>query len=236
VATPTYSCTCLRKTLIAQGVYELEFSKPAELQFFPGQFLLVKTPLVDNPADIQVRAYSVASLASDPTLLFVIKVVPGGRMGRFLEEKLEVGTTLDMQGPFGVFKVDADPSLDLVFVATGTGLAPFRPQVRSLLSASDSRKIDIVYGVRDATDLFWVDWLKGIESDRVHVHIALTRPSGEWAGFVGRVQTILPQCVTTWSSVALHVCGNPAMITDLKVLALNEWKIPKNRWHAEAYI
>lgn len=233
---PTYSIRCLRKTLVASGVYELEFTKPAGLTFAAGQFVLIQTPLVNDPTNLQVRAYSVASLPQDDTLLLLIKIVPGGRMGRFLAEQLEVGTELAMQGPFGVFAIDRDPAAHLVFVATGTGMAPMRPFLRALLSAQDPRSIDVVFGVREAADLFWVEWLRSIENERLRVHVTLTRPTPEWSGLTGRVHTVLPKIIRDWGPVAIHACGNPAMITELKTLALQTWHVPKTRWHAEAYI
>src|SRR5687768_9109491 len=97
----TYTVGCLRNDVIADGVYEFELEKPAGFSFKPGQFVLFDVALVEKPDDIQTRAFSIASAPSEDTLLFVAKMIPGGRASRWIEELLRRGSVVSMKGPFG---------------------------------------------------------------------------------------------------------------------------------------
>lgn len=236
--TPTYSIRCLRNLRIANDIWECAFSKPEGFTFKPGQFVLFKVPLVDNTADLQPRAYSIASAPEDDELLFVLKLLPGGRASRWVSEMLTEGMVIDMQGPFGIFGVPAAATERLVFGCTSTGVAPFRSIVRHAMTAGDTRRMDLVFGVRNADDLFWADDLTQLaqQHEPFNLHIALSQPHDSWTGHRGRIQTVLPAVVPDIASARVLLCGNPAMIDELKTLCLGQWGIPKERLHAEGYI
>lgn len=247
----TYTTVCLKKTIIARGVYELRITRPAGFTFKAGQFVLFDVPLVENRSDVQTRALSIASTAEESDLLFVVKLLPGGRLSRWIEELLAEGSSVTFKGPFGNFTLKPDGDRDLLFVATGAGIAPFRPMVEEALTKNphpypsplqgrgESRRIDLLFGVRSEEDLFWKEWLEGVTKahPNVFAHIALSQPSASWTGHRGRVQAVAPRIVgNDFARKTLYVCGNPDMTSDLKRLALGEWGMEKGRVHVEGYI
>src|SRR5258708_6340459 len=125
----TYTSVCTAKTLLARGVYEFRLTKPMGFTFKPGQFILFNVPLIVNPADVQTRAFSIASTPEESELLFVAKIIPGGRASRWIEEVMTVGTEVTFTGPFGNFVLDSTSEKDYLFLATGTGNAPFRSMI-----------------------------------------------------------------------------------------------------------
>jgi len=306
----TYTSVCTSKNLIAREVYELTFTRPAEFTFKPGQFILFDVPLPPPPApshssslplgagrggaeNVQTRALSIASLPSEDNLLFIVKLLPGGRLSRWVEETLTEGSTAAFKGPFGNFVLNKTPTPapvvrlrcgagpqpppppfdrlregeggagSFLFIATGAGIAPFRPMVIEAAQKFPERRIDVLFGVRSEEDLFWtphqnslrsfgagqapvlhppdfpstitLDFARGLPN--VFVHIALSQPLLSWTGHRGRVQTVAPQIVgNTFTGKALYVCGNPDMTTDVKRLALEEWNVDKQDLHVEGYI
>jgi ferredoxin-NADP reductase len=235
----THTTACTEKTLVARGVYQLRFSKPDGFTFQPGQFVLFDVPLVDAPEDVQPRALSVASLASEEDLLFIIKLLPGGRMSRWIDEVVTVGTPATFKGPFGNFQLHPDADKDYFFISTGAGLAPFRPMVLDALTRGDTKRMDIVFGVRSEEDLFWVSWFEELSHAHPNVfhHLVLSQPSAAWTGHKGRVQSVVPLVAKNdFSGKSLYVCGNPDMTTDVKKLALTEWGMDKKDLHVEGYI
>src|ERR1700685_1074115 len=93
--------------------------EPAEVKFFPGQYMDIAVPGTD-----QVRSFSMANTSSrDGLLEFVIKVYRDGLFSRFLDQRLAVGDRLELAGPFGVFTL-RDSDADLVLVGGGAGMAP----------------------------------------------------------------------------------------------------------------
>lgn len=233
----SYTIVCTHKKLVAPGVYELKFTKPAGFTHKPGQFVLFDTPLVSNTADIQPRAYSLASIAEEPELLFVVKTKKNGRFSNWLEQRIDVGVEMGMKGPFGLFLLK-DSANTVMFAATGAGLAPFRAQILAALKKNDPRKFHLFFGVRDEKDLFWTDeissWQK--EFPNFKLHLCLSGENPMWTGNKGRIQAFMPDVIADHLKTDLYICGAPEMVKDIKTLALEGWKFPKANVHAEGYI
>lgn len=235
---PSYQLRCTKNERIARGIYEFAFEKPQTLLFKGGQFVLFDVGLVDNPSDIQTRAFSIASSPSEKELLFVAKMKEGGRASRWIEEVLQPGMEVRTQGPFGNFTLDQTTDKEYLFIGTSTGIAPFRSQMLDALSRGDTRRMDVIYGVRGEEDFFWVEEFSKIaqEYENVLVHFALTQPSAEWKGHKGRVQTLVPLIVNDFSKKSVYVCGSPDMTKELKQICMEQWGMEKKDLHVEGYI
>lgn len=238
MVTPTYTSTCTRKTLIAPGVFELAFTKPEGFTFKAGQFVLFDVPLIGDAANIQPRAYSLASAPHEPELLFLIKAVPGGRMGDYLTQVLEPGTAISFKGPFGVFTLRPDADVHILLACSGVGAAPYRGMVFDALHQGDERAIDVLLSVRHEEDVFWEELFTSLHQKhpQVRLHVSLTQPQALWKGLTGRVQQVIPQLQTDLSKTLLYACGNPHMTKEVKALAIGPWGMPKERVHVEGYI
>lgn len=234
--TPSYVITCTDKKLIAPNVYELRFEKPEGFTFKPGQFILFDTPLLANPEDIQTRACSIASTQDEADLLFVIKVKIGGRLGDFVVHTLEQGSTVRIQGPFGFFTLRENDH-DVLFAATGAGIAPFRSHIAHALKSGDSRTMHLFFGVRTKQDLFWAEEFELLEKKHANFHLHLCLSGDEtWAGNKGRIQAFIPAKISIAEKTDLYICGAPEMVADIKKLALETWGMSKANVHAEGYI
>lgn len=235
---PSFHVRCLRNEVIARGVYEFELEKPEGFVFKGGQFVLFDVALIDNPADIQTRAFSIASSPDEPTLLFVAKMKDGGRASRWIEEVLKPETVVRFQGAFGNFKLDAETDKDYLFVATSTGVAPLRSQMREALARGDKRKMDLIFGVRHEDDMFWKKEFEEMaqEYNNVFVHFPLSGGSDAWTGHRGRVQTLVPLLAPDMTRKSVYVCGSPDMTKELKQTFLEQWGMEKKDLHVEGYI
>jgi ferredoxin-NADP reductase len=235
---PRHDIVCTEKKLIAKDTYELRFSRPADWTFKPGQFLLLDVPLLENPADVQTRAYSIASVPDETDILLAVKLKAGGRSSTWVEKALAVGTHATMQGPFGNFTLPQVSHKPYLFLATGAGVAPFRAQIKELLGRDEQHAIDLVFGVRTEDELFWVEELRGLAAahPRFSLHLTLTRADDAWTGHRGRVQAIARGIAPDIAERVLYACGNPDMTKEVKPLALEQWGIPKQDLHIEGFI
>lgn len=235
--TPSYIITCLENRVIAHDVHELRFTKPEGFTFIPGQFVLFDIPLLENLADIQTRAYSIASAPLEKDLLFVIKMKQGGRASRWFVESLKAGHDVRMQGPFGVFTLDRSVPNDWLLIATSAGLAPFRSQLVAFLT-EEKRRIDLIFGVHAEEDFFWLDEIRGLlkSHPNLRLHLTLSVPSPSWPGHVGHVQTLLPDLLKNRPATRVYICGNPEMTKDVKRLCIEAYGVAKSDVHMEGYI
>ncbi len=228
-----FSSTLLSKTLIADDVYEITLTKPGDFAFAAGQYVLFDVPLIDNAADIQTRAYSVASAPQEEHLRFIIKCLPSGRASNWIREKFAPGDTLNFQGPIGRFTWKPIPSSEAVFVATGTGLAPFMSMLREGIEPATS--VHLLFGVRNEADLFCLDELHALFHDLPHrkLTVTLSCPETKPGHESGRVLKHLATALSETSVV--YLCGNPDMVKEAKQLCLNHG-LAKERIHTEAFI
>ena len=235
---PAYTVHCTGNERIAASVHELRFRRPADFNFAPGQFVLFSVPLSTDAADLQPRAYSIASVPEEADLRFVIKLKEGGRASTWVEQQLRQGTDVQMQGPLGMFCFDTQWPGNALFLCTGAGIAPFRSMILHALQAGYPRRIDLVMGCPTQRHLFWQGELAALAQQypQFHFHTILSEPEGEWQGMRGFVQDAVPTAVPDYRERSIYVCGNPFMTGVVKDLALSAWGIPKERFHMEGYI
>ena len=118
----------------------IRLAKPRGFMFEAGQFVMVH---VNN----EKRAFSVASPPSYDFLELLIKKHSTGKVSSVLY-KLKEGDKVNISGPYGKFRIKRIGNKEIIFVAGGTGLAPFRGMIYSALEKNPNKKITLIFGLR----------------------------------------------------------------------------------------
>jgi propane monooxygenase reductase subunit len=190
----------------------LRLIEPAEIKFFPGQYMDIAIPGTDA-----VRSFSMANTSSreEGRLEFVIKVYPDGQFSHFLDKKLKVGDRLDLTGPFGVFTLREGDD-DLVFVGGGAGMAPILSLLRSMAERRIARKATYFYGARGRRDLCFESELRELEGKLPGFRYlpALSEPSDDdgWDGETGLITDVVKRHAADLTGAHAYVCGPPPMV------------------------
>jgi propane monooxygenase reductase component len=190
----------------------LRLIEPAEVKFFPGQYMDITIP--DTGV---VRSFSMANTSSreEGLLEFVIKIYPDGQFSHFLDRELNVGDRLDLTGPFGVFTL-REGEADLVFVGGGAGMAPILSLLRSMAERGVQRKATYFYGARGRRDLCFEPELREIEARLPGFRYlpALSEPAGtdDWAGETGLITDVVKRHADDLAGAHAYVCGPPPMV------------------------
>ena len=133
---------------LPRGAYVLRLERRG-LEFRPGQYIHVG-PL----PDIHRREYSVYSPVDEDYLEILVKEIPAGRVTPALR-RAEPGDELAVEGPFGFFLIEEGfRDLPILFVATGTGISPFRSHSGSY-PGLDYR---LVHGIRYLDERYGHDY------------------------------------------------------------------------------
>ncbi|MEV4624641.1 2Fe-2S iron-sulfur cluster binding domain-containing protein [Asanoa sp. NPDC049573] len=191
----------------------LRLVEPADLTFFPGQYMDIAVPGTEH-----TRSFSMANTSSREggRLEFVIKVYPDGLFSSFLDSRLAVGDRLDLTGPFGVFTLREAQGEDIVFVGGGAGLAPILALLRSMAERGIDRRAVFYYGTRRRRDLCFVDELKALEDKLPNFRFvpALSEPEdGDgWDGEVGLITDVVKRHEQNLSRAHAYLCGPPPMV------------------------
>ncbi|MEO4150768.1 ferredoxin--NADP reductase [Acinetobacter pittii] len=143
-------------------LFSFTMTRPAHFKFTAGQFARIGLKVGE---ELVVRAYSVVSSPFDETLEFFSIVVPDGAFTSNLQH-LKVGDELYLEKiPYGYLtlaRYQQPLPHDLWLLATGTGLAPFLSMLQDFDTWSKYQKINLVYSVRTAAELAYVDRIQEI--------------------------------------------------------------------------
>lgn len=172
----------------------------------------------------ETRPYSLYSAVTDPWFEILVRRVNGGRVSPQLSV-LQEGDEVRVEPPKGRFSLGhAEPGEKLLFVATGTGIAPFRSFIRS------RPEIDyfLVHGVRDAQDDFGAEFAT---SERRAFCVSGADVPSE--AFRGRVTDWLNQADLAKFRRA-YLCGNAMMVLDVLPFLVDRG-MPEENIYTETY-
>jgi CDP-4-dehydro-6-deoxyglucose reductase len=226
----TLACKIGRLEKLAPDVLQVFLRLPpdAGFNFLPGQYVNIIGPGATR------RSYSLAN-GDGKVLELHIRAVPGGKMSAYWFEQARAGDLLRFNGPLGTFFLRDPAGADLVFLATGTGIAPVKSILESLPGLPPSqapRSVTVLWGGRGRRDLY-LDL--GTMESRPRVIPVLSRPEPDWTGSRGHVQDVLLGMQPDLRGAAVYACGSDAMIHGAKE-ALTGAGLPPGRFHSDAFV
>ena len=189
-----------------------------DLPFTPGQHLVV-----GRRGEGEFRQYSILSGISDPFFEILVKEVEDGTVSPKLK-KLKPGDEVEINGPMGYFTLSKTQRSvhPLVFIATGTGIAPFN----SFVNSYNDLNYKVIHGVRTSNESYAKD---SFQKNRFV--LCTSREQGE--NFNGRVTEYLKKAYFPKETL-FYLCGNSEMIFDSMEI-LKEKGLNPNYMFAEVY-
>lgn len=220
--------------MVTPTVFELKFDTDQPLAFRAGQFVSIVIPGAGPKGRDLRRAYSIASPPELRPLELCIKLVDGGPGTQYLYH-LRPGEIFRAFAPYGDFTYKHRHGQHICFIATGTGVAPFRAIVYSdEYRANPAESAHCFFGVRSETEILYQDLFE--KHPDIKWVPAISQPGGNWSGFKGRVTDYMKTLDKDfpWSKTEFYLCGNGAMITEVKAQLL-EKGVAKESVHQEVY-
>jgi ferredoxin-NADP reductase len=201
----------------ADSVFELRMERQG-LEFEPGQYVMVRKPGLSEK-----REYSIYSSPNKDFLELLIKDVNGGDVSGALHQ-CRIGDELDVEGPFGSFTIPHDKrSGKFIFIATGTGIAPFH----SFVTSYPKLDYQILHGVREPAQLYGCD---SFDPNR-HMECLTGNINGH---FNGRVTDYLRRCSVDTKGL-YYLCGRSDMIYESFDI-LQKKGVPRHHLYTEVYL
>lgn len=202
---------------IGPEVRHFVFEIPAieSLDFTPGQFVSFSEFVMGRQV---TRAYSIASPPAGNRFELCLNRVSEGAFSPYLFT-MQPGDDIEMREPLGYF-VPRTPFRDSVFIATGTGIAPFRSMLRHPPLIGSAAAITLLFGARYPGGLVYHAELLALAGTRPNFRYlpTVTRPDAAWCGRAGRVQQHLDEALAGRSDLDVYVCGLKAMVDDVRHL------------------
>lgn len=186
------------------------------------------------------RAYSIASApdAANPDVFEIaVTRVEGGPTSEALHG-LARGEVIEVENVQGTFvRTDEERSRPALYVAAGTGLAPFRAMLTEDVRRADGPPLVLLFGCRTPGDVLWGDELAGWTRTckRLEMHVTLSRPPPGWDGLTGYVQRHAGRLVRALPGACAYVCGLSAMVDDVVARLERDDGMPRSALRYETY-
>ena len=201
-----YPTEILDHRWLSNKAFEIKLGRPAAFNFKPGQRISLNYKNHD-------RDYSLASSPDESDIRLCIRYVKEGLLSRALGDA-DKGTGLTFCGPHGYFTFK--PSVRAtIWVATGTGIAPFRSMARCGMAPDY-----LLHGVETASELYYAEELQPAAGNYIP---CLSQPGQSPAAFKGRVTDYLQQQLAP-GNYDFYLCGRREMIRDVTMLVDDQFE------------
>lgn len=217
--------------LLAKDILEVTLRLPpsSNLEFYPGQY-------VDVLLFGLSRSYSIANAPrKDGEITLIIKRVSGGRYSEYWFDQAKENDLLRIKGPYGTFFLREKLASQLVFFATGTGIAPIRAMLEARLLGVDNKmdEVQVIWGNRYRDDFFDLG-LRDVSS--IKLTRCVSREDEDSLFESGYIQDVfLSHNEQMLSDIALYACGSPEMIdaSEQKMRAMGH---PAKQFFKDAFV
>lgn len=228
---PKLNLKLVNKYQIVPKVYFLTFLSNTKTQYIPGQFFSLEVETknfrpysvcyVSNKAPhFFQQTKSLLDLDEGEYISFMISTKPGGTASQYFEN-VQTDTEINAIGPSGRFSLHINDK-PKVFIATGTGLAPFLPMIHEILAKNSLAKIDLFFGCWKYTDNFAPKFFVDVTDHTKYPNLRIFTVAEDLENqqetqtlLGGRVTTVVPDIIKDFTHTDFYLCGHPAMVTDM---------------------
>jgi ferredoxin-NADP reductase len=209
----------LQRRWLSKNAFEIELTRPPGLDFNAGQTICFIH-------ESMKRYYSLLSTPDDPTLVFCIYHVPQGKFSPVLADA-RIGTPFQVSGPHGYFTFSRSERAP-IFIATGTGVAPFVSFVRSGVT-----DYTLLHQAISADELYYRSYFQKNTPKYfpclVEPPITESKPSNF---FYGKISECIRKNLRP-GSYDFYLCGEREMIQDVTLLVDETY--PESRLYTEVF-
>ena len=212
-------------TLQAPNTYTLSFDP--SLSYRAGQSIQIQWP-----GDPKKRYYSLCSSPTEKNQMAItIKVDPSHTFAPILT-KLKTGDPVQIEWPFGKFGLPDSLPQQLIFIAGGSGVTPFRSMIKYLVDTAASADAWLFHSVKTPGDLLFKSDFSAWSQSRANLHYVptVTRREGtDWTLGTGRIgEALLKKHLATLDG-HFFLAGPPTFVSEMEMLLKETLKIiPEN--------
>ena len=213
-----YTCKCTDIQDLTHDIkqFRFELMEPKTIDYIPGQYIQLLTPVYEKSSEEVYRAYSISSDPSDKNIIeLIIRLVPGGICTTYCFEYLKVGDEIRMNGPYGDFRL-SETEAPIVFIAGGSGMAPIKCMLHEMKNTGNRRKSIYCFGANKVNELCYVDLMGQLESELADFTFipVVAEPEGHenWKGERGLVTHAVERNLKGADTCEAYLCGSPGLI------------------------
>ena len=159
------------------------------------------------------RDYSMANVPGDPVLEFHVRRTQGGATSAHVAEKLKLGDSVRVEGPFGASYLRETHRGPIIAVAGGSGMAPLKSIIERAIQKEMPQHIYFYFGVRSARDLYLHGHFSALAEKHPHLHFTPVLSEGQSDGLrTGLVHEVVAQDFDEFDGCKAYLAGPPVMV------------------------
>jgi len=209
---------------LTKDVVKVSFRTPPNnrLNFIPGQY-------IDLIFGNIRRSYSIANKPRDDgSIDLIIKKVFDGEMSNKIFNETSVNELYRFEGPLGTFGFRNVDKKNIIFLATGTGIAPVISMLQQIQTTN--KNIILIWGNRYVDDFFDIS----LDFENIFFIKVLSREISE--GYQsGYVQDVLLSQNINLSESIVYACGSDTMIKTNRKLLI-EKGLDNDAYYSDSFV
>ncbi|HEY6980037.1 2Fe-2S iron-sulfur cluster-binding protein [Reyranella sp.] len=161
----------------------------------------------------QPRDYSMANVPGDPILEFHVRRTEGGLTSAYVGERLRLGDSVRVEGPFGTSYLREAHRGPIIAVAGGSGMAPLKSIVERALAKELPQHVYFYFGARTERDLYLHDHFSALAQKHANLHFTpvLSEATGGKLR-TGLVHEAVAQDFDEFDGCKAYLAGPPVMV------------------------
>lgn len=212
------------KSMLTYDIMRLtiELTPPQTISFTAGQYVQLKSMPYDGH-DAVLREFSIASPPSMSNKIdLMIRKTPNGIFTPWAFDRLNVGDSISLSGPYGDFCI-SNTNAPMLMIAGGSGMAPLYSMLQHMRINKINRPVHYFFGALTKKDLFLTDELYTLEKDlpqfKFYPALSCEPDTSCWNGDCGLITDVVKRHIPDCTGFEAYLCGSPGMINAcIKVL------------------
>jgi ferredoxin-NAD(P)+ reductase (naphthalene dioxygenase ferredoxin-specific) len=216
----THDIRIIKMKILAGGPYNFSAGQYASITF----------------SGLPPRDYSMANMPSSKTLEFHIRLVPDGAVTPYVQNELNIGDIIRVQGPYGTAYLRESHKGPIIAAAGGSGLAPIKSILEVALSSKTKQPITFYFGARDERDLYLENAINSLTKSHKNFSFipVLSEAKGSSTRRVGLLADAIAKDFQNLDGCKAYLAGPPIMV-ESTVKKLEGLGIQRVDCHADAF-
>jgi ferredoxin-NADP reductase len=171
---------------------------------------------------------------------YEVTVKREGKMGTRIVDWAKPGQSLFVLPPAGKFLPVFEPHKQLVCLAGGSGVTPFRAFAREATRRQLETKITVLYSVRTTNDIIFDREFRelALENSNFNFYVTCTRlhPEDKWTGRRGRIDAAwVREQIHDLPNTVFYACGPNPLVEFAEHLVVADMGVPKAQMKTEKW-
>ena len=217
---------------LTYNITSFRFSRPAELEYKPGQFFFITLKQGDNEIS---KHFSFSSSPTEVDHIEFTKKLTDHEFSLVLKAA-KVGDWAKIDAPYGQFTFEGEYP-KIVLLGGGIGITPFMSFCKNATDKGLSSKITLFYGCRTEKDIAFKEEFEELASKNKNLRLifTVTELTDQWNGLTGIINAeMIKQQLPDYQENMFYTCGPPPMVEAMEKLVEN-LGLPKEKLKREYF-